>query len=176
MRKKTLSRISIHKWRTAPMRSSVKIKTFPTSNLTTQISPEVRQTMSPLVSLCWYLTDNACLVHDMSSSSVQRSRDWPTNTCASWRWMAASSGAARGVASKARWSTTWGETELWALYPQYWPHTFHPREHIESNHIDCLTFNCPFCNKEIKNRVALRSHISKNHREENLRSKGLVLW
>jgi len=51
----------------------------------------------------------------------------------------------------------------------------HVREHIESNHIDCLTFNCPFCNKEIKNRVALRSHISKNHREENLRSKGLVL-
>merc|ERR1712126_267294 len=50
----------------------------------------------------------------------------------------------------------------------------HVREHIESNHIDCLTFNCPFCNKEIKNRVALRSHISKNHREENLRSKGHV--
>ena len=49
------------------------------------------------------------------------------------------------------------------------------REHIESNHIDSLVFNCPFCNKEIKNRVALRSHISKNHREENLRSKGLVL-
>jgi len=51
----------------------------------------------------------------------------------------------------------------------------HVREHIESNHIDCLTFNCPFCNKEIKNRVALRSHISKNHREENLRSKQLGL-
>jgi len=50
----------------------------------------------------------------------------------------------------------------------------HVREHIESNHIDCLTFNCPFCNKEIKNRVALRSHISKNHREENLRSKGHI--
>jgi len=50
----------------------------------------------------------------------------------------------------------------------------HVREHIESNHIDCLTFACPFCSKEIKNRVALRSHISKNHREENLRSKGLV--
>ena len=48
------------------------------------------------------------------------------------------------------------------------------REHIESNHIDCLTFNCPFCNKEIKNRVALRSHISKNHREENMRSKGHI--
>ena len=53
---------------------------------------------------------------------------------------------------------------------------FYFREHIESNHIDCLTFNCPFCNKEIKNRVALRSHISKNHREENLRSKGHVFW
>ena len=50
----------------------------------------------------------------------------------------------------------------------------HYREHIESNHIDCLTFNCPFCNKEIKNRVALRSHISKNHREENMRSKGHI--
>jgi len=50
----------------------------------------------------------------------------------------------------------------------------HVREHIESNHIDCLTFNCPFCNKEIKNRVALRSHISKNHREENMRSKGHI--
>ena len=56
------------------------------------------------------------------------------------------------------------------------PHCLHTtREHIESNHIDSLVFNCPFCNKEIKNRVALRSHISKNHREENLRSKGLVL-
>lgn len=51
---------------------------------------------------------------------------------------------------------------------------FYYREHIESNHIDCLTFNCPFCNKEIKNRVALRSHISKNHREENMRSKGHI--
>jgi len=47
----------------------------------------------------------------------------------------------------------------------------HVREHVESNHIDCLSFTCPFCQKEIKNRVALRSHISKNHREENLRSK-----
>jgi len=49
----------------------------------------------------------------------------------------------------------------------------HVREHIESNHIDCLTFTCPYCNKEMKNRVALRSHISKNHRAENMRSKGL---
>ena len=48
----------------------------------------------------------------------------------------------------------------------------HVREHIESNHIDCLTFPCTFCGKEMKNRVAMRSHISKNHREENLRSKG----
>jgi len=41
------------------------------------------------------------------------------------------------------------------------------REHIEVNHIDCLTFTCPYCKAEQKNRVSLRSHISKRHREEH---------
>jgi len=43
----------------------------------------------------------------------------------------------------------------------------HLREHIEVNHIDCLTFTCPYCKAEQKNRVSLRSHISKRHREEH---------
>ena len=65
-------------------------------------------------------------------------------------------------------------TEDYTIYSEQRNLQFDYREHIESNHIDCLTFNCPFCNKEIKNRVALRSHISKNHREENMRSKGHI--
>ena len=55
----------------------------------------------------------------------------------------------------------------------------HVREHIEVNHIDCLTFTCPYCKSEQKNRVSFRSHISKRHREEHkintINSKQLAL-
>ena len=39
----------------------------------------------------------------------------------------------------------------------------HLQDHIESNHIPGISYNCPFCETEVSSRASLRSHVSQKH-------------
>jgi len=39
----------------------------------------------------------------------------------------------------------------------------HLQDHIESNHIEGISYNCPFCETEVSSRASLRTHVSQKH-------------
>ena len=39
----------------------------------------------------------------------------------------------------------------------------HLQDHIESNHINGISYSCPFCETGVSSRASLRSHVSQKH-------------
>ena len=47
----------------------------------------------------------------------------------------------------------------------------HLQDHIESNHINGISFSCPYCETQVGSRASLRAHVSQKHQAEQKEHK-----